>query len=129
MTFCNLSTHVRGGINLIRKFRNVHLETALDLVQNLLIRLTRNERNGKSLSTETASTPHTMQELIRVIREVIVDDNVHSLNVNTTSKQVGGNKNASVKLLEGLVFGNPLLLLLAGMDTDGREVALSQETI
>ena len=69
-----LSAHVRRRINLIRKLRDVHLEPALDLVEDLLIGLARDERNGKALRSETTGASHAVQELIAVIGEVVVDD-------------------------------------------------------
>ena len=69
-----LSAHVRRRINLIRKLRDVHLKPALDLVEDLLIGLARDERNGKALRSETTGASHTVQELIAVIGEVVVAD-------------------------------------------------------
>ena len=40
---------------------------------------------------------------VRVFRHVVVEDNVHSLNVHASSKQVGGDQDALLEVLELLV--------------------------
>ena len=96
----SLGTHVTADINLIRKFRNVHLEPTLHLIKHLLIGLTRNKRNSNPLRPKPARSSHTMQELIGIIREIIIDDNIDTLNVNTTSEQIGGYENPRIEILE-----------------------------
>lgn len=82
----SLGTHVTTHVNLIGKLWNINLEPRLNLVQNLLVGLTRNERDGNTLGSETTGTSHTVQELVRIIGEIIVDNNVHPLNINSTSE-------------------------------------------
>ena len=96
----SLGTHVTAHINLIRKFRNVHLEPTLHLIKHLLIGLTRNKRNSNPLRPKPARSSHTMQELIGIIREIIIDDNIDTLNVNPTSEQIGGYENPRIEILE-----------------------------
>ena len=96
----SLGTRVTAHINLIRKFRNVHLEPTLHLIKHLLIGLTRNKRNSNPLRPKPARSSHTMQELIGIIREIIIDDNIDTLNVNTTSEQIGGYENPRIEILE-----------------------------
>ena len=62
----SLGAHVRGGINLIGKLRNVHLNATLDLIQYLLIGITRNERNGKTFGAKATGAAHTMQILVHM---------------------------------------------------------------
>ena len=40
---------------------------------------------------------------IRVLRHVIVEDNIDSLNIHATAEQVGGNKNSLLEVLELLI--------------------------
>jgi hypothetical protein len=47
---------IGGHVNLIRKFRNVDLESTLHLLQNPLVGLTRDEGNGDTLGSETSRT-------------------------------------------------------------------------
>lgn len=70
-----------------------------------------------------------MEVLIRRIREVIIDDNVDSLNVNASTKQICCDEDALVEIFERLVASNSLLLLHTRVDADGREVAIIKKTI
>ena len=70
-----------------------------------------------------------MKELVGIIGEIVVDDNVDTLNVDTTAEQIGRHEDTGIEVLEGLVLGNTLVLLHAGMDADGGEVALGKETV
>ena len=124
-----LRAHVRRCINLIRKLWYVHLKSALHLVEYLLVRLAGNERDGKALGAETTSAANAVQELVRVVGKVVIDNNIDTLNVDTTSEQVCGNEDASIELLERFVLRDALLLLLSGMNADRRKVALGQQTI
>ena len=54
---------------------------------------------------------------------------VHALDIDAAAEQVRGHEDAGVELLEGLVLRDALLLLLSGVDADGREVALGQEAV
>jgi len=70
-----------------------------------------------------------MQKLIRVVRKVVVDDDVDTLDVDAASEQVRRHKDARVELLEGLVLRNAFLLLLPRVDAYGGEVALGQQAV
>ncbi len=48
-------------------------------------------------------TTYSVQVCVRILRHIIVEDNVDSLNVHTTTKQVGGHQNPLLKVLELLV--------------------------
>lgn len=48
-----------------------------------------------------------MQVGVRALRHVVVEDNVHSLNVHASTKQICGHQDALLKVLEGLVAGQP----------------------
>ena len=120
--FFYLSAHVSRHIDLVRKFRNIHFKSSLHLIQVFLVRFTANKRNRNTFGTETTRTTDTVQELISVVGEVIVDHNVHSLNINTTAKQIRRDQDTSFEVLEGFVFGNTFLLFHSSMDTNGRKV-------
>lgn len=70
-----------------------------------------------------------MQILVRGVREVIVDDNIDSFNVNASSKQICGHQDTLVEIFKGFVASNSLFLFHSRMDADGREVAIIKETI
>ena len=87
-----------------------------------------------------------MQVRVGISREIVVDGEVDALNVDTSSKDVGGNTNTLVEFLELLVsldtkrgsvliYVNrfpenlPLLLTNTGVDCNTGEVALAQELV
>ena len=51
------------------------------------------------------------QVLIRLVREVVVDDDVDSLDVNTAAEQICGNQDALVEVLEGFKSTDSFFLL------------------
>ena len=70
-----------------------------------------------------------MEELIRIIREIVVDNDVDALDIDTAAEQVCRHKDASFKVLKGLVFGNTLILFQTGVNTDGGKITLREEAI
>ncbi|KAK5624747.1 hypothetical protein RRF57_000463 [Xylaria bambusicola] len=54
--------------------------------------LGRDEVDGNTLSAETATTTNAVDVVFTVSRQVIVDDEGHLLHVDTTGKQISGNK-------------------------------------
>jgi len=68
-----------------------------------------------------------MEVGVRVLGHVIVDDDIHALNVNASSKEVGGDHDSGTEGLEITIARDSFLLLEVRMDADGGEVALSQE--
>lgn len=119
--------HVQRRVNGVGQLGHLYGESLLDLLHLLLILGARDERDSKTLGTEAASTTHSVQVLVRHIREVIVDDDVHSLNIDTTTEQVSGHQDSLVELLEGLEAGDALVLLQVGVDADRGEVAVLQQ--
>lgn len=51
-------------------------------------------------SQKRNSIPDTMQVAVRVRGTIVVDDNVHALNINSTTENVGSDKNTLFKCLE-----------------------------
>lgn len=45
------------------------------------------------LGTKTSSTGDAMQVRIGILRHIIVENNVHTLDIHTTTEQVSGNQN------------------------------------
>ena len=68
-----------------------------------------------------------MQVGLRIRWHIVVDDNVHTLNVHTTRKQFRRHKNALLKVLEFRVVCEPLRLIHATMDGNGRELLVVQD--
>ena len=85
-----------------------------------------------------------MQILITFIREVIVDDDVDTLNVNSTTKEISGDKNSLLEILisnkqitgcslqknlELLKTLNALGLVQAAVNTAGGEIVRLQQFV
>lgn len=83
--------------------RNSDLEALSNGRQNLFVLFLANKGDGQTLGTKTARTTDAMQVGVGITRHVVVDSQVNSLNVDTTTKHVGGNANALIELLELLV--------------------------
>mmetsp|Transcript_3033 Transcript_3033/g.8215 ORF Transcript_3033/g.8215 Transcript_3033/m.8215 type:complete len:398 (-) Transcript_3033:169-1362(-) len=67
--------------------------------------------------------------LLAILRHVVVDHNVHSLDVDTSVDEIGGDHNPLLALLESLVPVQPLLLLHPSVDANRREAAVPQEFV
>merc|ERR1719264_2520225 len=119
--------NVRGEVNLVGRLRDVHLDPLLHLVQGLRVRLVTDKGDGQTLGTEPSSPSNSVQVCVSVLRHVVVEHNVDSLNIHATAEQVGGNKNSLLEVLELLIPGQPLLLAHPPVDGDGGEVLLNQQ--
>mmetsp|Transcript_14206 Transcript_14206/g.34034 ORF Transcript_14206/g.34034 Transcript_14206/m.34034 type:complete len:366 (+) Transcript_14206:330-1427(+) len=124
-----LSAHVGGHINFIGQFRNVDLKARLHLVQNLLVGFAAHKGNGNTLGTETTRTSDAVQELVRIIGKVVVDHHIDAFDIDTTSKQVGGDQDACVKILERFVLRDAFFLLHTRVNANGWKVALRQQSV
>ena len=87
------------------------------------------EGDRQTLGAEATGAAHAVQVGIRPVGHVVVDDDVDALDVDAARDEVGGDEDALVALLEGLVPGESLLLAHAAVDGDGWEVALGEELV
>jgi len=83
--------------------RKGNFKSLLDRLQNLLVLVRGDERDSKTLGTETACTTDAVQIRVRIGGEIIVDSKVDTLDIDTTSKNVGSDTDTLVKFLEFLV--------------------------
>lgn len=118
---------VGGNIDFVRQLGDVDDEALLDLIEYLDVGFVRHERDGETFGAETTGTRHTMQIGVRVLGHVVVEHDVHSLNVHATTEQVCGDQNALLEVLELLVTRQPFLLGHCAVDGNGREVLLDQQ--
>ena len=86
-----------------KHLRKGNFESLLDRLQNLLIGISTNERDGKTLSTESASTTDTVEVRISVCGQIVVDGEVDALNIDTTTEDIGSDTDTLVEVLELLV--------------------------
>lgn len=125
----DLGSHVGRDINLLGELGNLDLETGLDALQNLGVSIIGDKSDGETLGTETTSTTDTMEVGVGCVRDVVVDDDVDTGDIETTGKDVSGDENALVELLEGLVLGNTIRLFHRSVNGDTGEVALLQQLV
>jgi hypothetical protein len=71
--------------------------------------ISRHKINGNSLSSESSTTADTVDVVLPVRRQVVVDDQRNLLYVNAASKQVGGDQNTRGSRAEFLHQNLPLL--------------------
>lgn len=70
-----------------------------------------------------------MQVLVSLVWQVIVDGQVDSLDIDTSTENISGDTNTLVELLEGLVSGDSLVLLHSRVDGNRREVTSTQQLV
>lgn len=124
-----LGGHVRRNINLLGKLGDLDLEASLDRLENLGVLLVSNKGNGQTLGTETTGTTDTMEVGIGGIWDIVVDDNVHTGDIETTGEDIGGDEDTLVELLERFVAGDTLLLGHGAVNANTGEVALDQQLV
>jgi hypothetical protein len=61
------------------------------------------ERDGQTLGTESSSTTHSVQVGAGIVGQIIIDRQVNTLDINTSSENIGGNTDSLLELLELLV--------------------------
>lgn len=124
-----LRSHVSGGVDSLGQSGDGNGEPLLDPLKDLLVGVARDKGDGKTLGAESTSTTDSVEVRVGIRGSVIVDDNVHSLNIDTSTKDVGSNEDSLLKSLELLESRDSLGLLKTRVDTDGGEVALLQESV
>jgi hypothetical protein len=83
--------------------RKRNLESLLNRLQYFLIGLTADERDRETLGSETTGTTHTMEVGVGVTGKIVVNGQVNPLNIDTTAKNIGGDTDTLLEVLERLV--------------------------
>lgn len=139
--------------------RDGHGESFLNLLQDLLILGRRNERDTQTLGTESTSSTDSVQVRVGVGRSVlrgvstvrprsdwthIVDHDVDTLDIDTTTENVGSHQDSLLERLERFVSGDstkdqhtytphpkdlPLSLVQCRVNGNRRKVALAQQSV
>jgi hypothetical protein len=95
-----------------KDLRNRSLETLFNLLQNILVGLCADEGDGDTLGTKTTGTTDTMEVGVSVKWEIVVNGQIDTLDINTTTEDIGGNADALVKFLEFLISLDTVCLLV-----------------
>lgn len=101
-----------GTYCLVMNVRKSNLEALLNLAENLLVILAADERNGETLGTETTSTANTVKVGTSIARQIVVDGQVDTLDIDTTTKNVSSNTDTLLELLELLVAADTKIVLV-----------------
>ena len=103
--------HVRGQVNLVGERLDLDGKALLHggedlVVVNLAtgILSLRDEADGHTPVSKTPSTAHPVHVGVGVYGEVVVENNVHPLDIETTGTEVGGDQDARLELLEFVVL-------------------------
>jgi hypothetical protein len=103
----HLRVHVRSGIDTsFGEGVQADLEALHDFVEHLGVLLGRDERDRETLGSETSGTSNTVQVGVRVGGKVVVDSQVDTLDIDTTSKDISSDTDTLVELFELLIPGN-----------------------
>jgi len=93
------STGFSQVIEVSRHLLNLSVVMVLDLLNEAGV-LGKDEVDGSSLSTETSSSTNSMDVVLLLDGELVVDDETNLLHINTSSKQVSGDEHADGSLSE-----------------------------
>ena len=94
---------VGGRVDGGRQLFNLNFESLLDLIKHSSIFVWAHECNGKTFGSESASTTDSMEVGVCAVWHVIVEHNIDLLDIDASSKDLGGNEDAVLKRLESLV--------------------------
>ena len=94
---------VRCLLKLGWQLGDADLEARLHVIQDLGVGVVGHKRHGETLGAESAGAGHAVQVCVRVLRHVVVDDNVDALNVHAAGEDLRGNQNALLEVLELVV--------------------------
>lgn len=83
--------------------RKSNLKSLLDILENLLIVIVADKGDGQTLGTETTSTTNTVKVGVSLSGQIVVDGQVDTLDIDTTTEDISSNANTLVELLKLLV--------------------------
>jgi hypothetical protein len=96
-----------GGVNL----RKSNFESLLNRRQHLLVALGADKGDGETLGSKTTGTTNAVKVRVSIGWEIVVDGKVDTLDINTTTEDIGGHADSLVELLELLVALDTILPL------------------
>ena len=95
--------NVTAEIDLVRQFSNINLESVLHLVEDLCVALVGHEGDREPLGAKSSRPGHPVEIGVGVFWHVVIEDDVHSFNVHSSPKKVGGHQDSFLEILELLI--------------------------
>ncbi|GIX64986.1 membrane transporter protein, putative [Babesia caballi] len=117
------------SVDGLRHLRDVDLEPLLHVGKSVRVLGGGDEGDGQTLGAETPGAADPVQVGVGGVGHVVVDDDVDALHVNATAKQVSGDHDALVEVLELSVARNALRLLQPSVNGNRGEVALVEQGV
>jgi hypothetical protein len=100
----HLVVHVGCRVDtILGELGKLNLEALFDRFENGLVIWATDERDTETLGSETTGTTDTVEVGVGLVGHVVIDRDVNALDVDTTTKDVGGDTDAGLELLELLV--------------------------
>ena len=100
----SLVVHVSRGVDtVLGELREGDLEPLLNGLEDSFVVRAADEGNTETLGSETTGTTDTMKVGVSLVGHVVVDGHIDTLYVDTTTKDVSGDTDTSLELLELLV--------------------------
>jgi len=123
------SFDVTAHFDFFWKFLDADLESALNLFKDFGVVFGADETDGKTFGTESTGSGYSMEVSIRILWHIVVENDVNSFNIDTSSEKIGGDQNSSLKVLELAVPFQSFFLVHASVDIDGWKVLVFEELV
>jgi len=99
-----LVVHVAGRVDAaLGELWDLGSEALLNGLEDSLVVLAADERDTQTLGSETTGTTDTMEISVSLVGHVIVDGDVDTLDIDTTTEDISRDTDTSLELLELLV--------------------------
>ncbi len=117
----NKKVTVSRGVNSIREFFDLDQESILDFLEDLLVVFSRGKGDCETFGAESSRTSnlgkvrnktYSVEVGVRAFGHVIVNDDIDSFDVNSSSEDVSSNHDSLFEVLEDLVSLNSNIVRL-----------------
>lgn len=86
-------------------------KSLLNLLENLLLAVLAQEADGETLCTETTSTTDTVKIAVGVAGEIVVDGEIDTFDIDTTTEDICSNTDTLVEFSEFLITLDTAMLV------------------
>jgi len=118
---------VSTDVDFLRELSDLDLESILDRLRGLGVLLVGDEGDGETLGTESTRSRNSVQVGVGVFGHIVVEHDVHSLDIHATTEKVGGDEDSSLEIFEELVSLKTFFLIHGSVNIDGGEVLFLEE--